>query len=60
MTNATIPRLASEVSVSLMGVGSYLPEHRVSNEEILAVPPSRPPRRPAPRTRVGGQAPGHL
>ena len=43
MTNTTIPRLASEVSVSLMGVGSYLPEHRVSNEEILEVPPARTP-----------------
>ena len=25
----------SELSVSLVGVGSYLPDHRVSNEEIL-------------------------
>ena len=43
MTNATIPGLASEVSVSLIGVGSYLPERRVSNEEILEIPPARPP-----------------
>ncbi len=43
MTNGTIPRLASEVSVSLMGVGSYLPEHTVSNEEILKyLRPARP------------------
>ena len=43
MTNATIPRLASEVSVSLMGVGSYLPDRRVSNEEILEyLRPARP------------------
>ncbi len=35
MTSSSITRLASEVSVSLMGVGSFLPEHRVSNAEIL-------------------------
>jgi len=35
MTSPPIPALASEVSVSLIGVGSYLPERRVSNEEIL-------------------------
>ncbi len=35
MAGAVIPRLASEVSVSLMGVGSFVPDHRVSNEEIL-------------------------
>jgi 3-oxoacyl-[acyl-carrier-protein] synthase III len=29
------PALASEVSVSVAGTGSYLPDHRVSNEEIL-------------------------
>lgn len=35
--------LASQVSVSVVGVGSYLPEHRVSNEEILAyLRPARP------------------
>jgi 3-oxoacyl-[acyl-carrier-protein] synthase-3 len=35
--------LASEVSVSVAGVGSYLPEHRVSNEEILEyLRPARP------------------
>ncbi len=43
MTNSTIPRMASEVSVSLTGAGSYLPEHRVSNEEILEyLRPARP------------------
>jgi 3-oxoacyl-[acyl-carrier-protein] synthase-3 len=43
MTSASIPRLASEVSVSLMGVGSYLPDHRVSNQEILEyLRPARP------------------
>ena len=42
-----IPRLASEVSVSLVGVGSYLPDHRVSNEEILEyLRPVRPDGRP--------------
>ena len=35
--------MASEVSVSLTGAGSYLPEHRVSNEEILEyLRPARP------------------
>jgi 3-oxoacyl-[acyl-carrier-protein] synthase III len=43
MTSASIPRLASEVSVSLVGVGSYLPDHRVSNQEILEyLRPARP------------------
>ena len=35
MISPPIPKLASEVSVCLIGVGSYLPDHRVSNEEIL-------------------------
>ena len=35
MTGSRIPRLASDVSVSLEGVGSYLPDRRVPNEEIL-------------------------
>jgi 3-oxoacyl-[acyl-carrier-protein] synthase-3 len=43
MTGTSIPRLASEVSVSLIGVGSYLPDRRVSNEEILEyLRPARP------------------
>ncbi len=43
MTNSVIPRLGSEVSVSLMGVGSFLPDRRVSNEEILEyLHPTRP------------------
>lgn len=37
------PALASEVSVSVAGTGSYLPDHRVSNEEILQyLRPARP------------------
>jgi len=35
MTSASICTLASEVSVLLVGTGSYLPDDRVSNEEIL-------------------------
>ncbi len=47
MTGAALPRLASEVSVSLEGVGSYLPDHRVDNEEILEyLHPVRPDGRP--------------
>jgi len=47
MASAVIPRLASEVSVSLMGVGSFLPDRRVSNEEILEyLRPVRPDGRP--------------
>jgi 3-oxoacyl-[acyl-carrier-protein] synthase III len=47
MSSPAIPRLASEVSVSLMGVGSYLPDRRVSNEEILEyLHPVRPDGRP--------------
>ncbi len=47
MTRTSIPRLASEVSVSLIGVGSYLPDRRVSNEEILEyLRPVRPDGRP--------------
>ena len=43
----TVPRLASDVTVSLEGVGSYLPERRVSNEEILQyLRPVRPDGRP--------------
>jgi 3-oxoacyl-[acyl-carrier-protein] synthase-3 len=39
--------LASEVSISLIGVGSYLPDRRVSNEEILGyLRPVRPDGRP--------------
>lgn len=41
--NALVPALASEVTVSVLGVGSFLPEHRVSNEEILRyLRPARP------------------
>src|ERR1039457_1267055 len=47
MTISTMPRLASEVSVSLLGVGSFLPDRRVSNEEILeSLRPVRPDGRP--------------
>jgi len=43
MNASVIPNLASQVSVSVVGVGSYLPEHRVSNEEILQyLRPARP------------------
>src|SRR5450631_4802541 len=43
MNGSVIPALASEVSVSVTGVGSFLPEHRVSNEEILRyLRPARP------------------
>ena len=43
MNASVIPGLASQVSVSVVGVGSYLPEHRVSNEEILEyLRPARP------------------
>src|ERR1035438_1830868 len=35
MTSSAIPRMASEVSVSLEGVGSFLPDRQVPNEEIL-------------------------
>jgi len=35
MSGPTTSRLASEVSVTLVGAGSYLPDRRVSNEEIL-------------------------
>ncbi len=47
MGGRTIPRLASEVSVSLEGAGSYLPDRRVSNQEILEyLRPVRPDGRP--------------
>jgi len=43
MHHSLIPTLGSEVTVSVRGVGSYLPEHRVSNEEILRyLRPARP------------------
>lgn len=43
MSCTLIPKLASEVAVSLVGAGSYLPDHRVSNEEILQyLRPARP------------------
>ena len=35
MNGSVFPALGSQVSVSVAGVGSYLPDHRVSNEEIL-------------------------
>jgi 3-oxoacyl-[acyl-carrier-protein] synthase III len=56
MTSSSIPRLASEVSVSLMGVGSYLPERRVSNDEILEYLHPGSPRRQAPRARMGSSS----
>jgi len=41
--DALIPALASEVTVSVVGAGSFLPEHRVSNEEMLRyLRPARP------------------
>ena len=47
MTNSSATRLASEVSVSLLGVGSFLPDRRVSNEKILEyLRPVRPDDRP--------------
>jgi 3-oxoacyl-[acyl-carrier-protein] synthase-3 len=47
MSSAAIPRLASDVSVSLIGVGSTLADHRVCNEEILEyLRPVRPDGRP--------------
>lgn len=43
LMHASIPGLASEVSVSVLGAGSFLPEHRVSNDEILRyLRPARP------------------
>ena len=43
MNGPVFPALASEVSVSVVGTGSYLPDHRVSNEEILQyLRPARP------------------
>ena len=47
MSAPTIPRLASEVSVGLVGAGSYVPDRRVPNEEILEyLHPVRPDGRP--------------
>ena len=43
MNDPVFPALASEVSVSVAGTGSYLPDHRVSNQEILQyLRPARP------------------
>ena len=43
MNDSIFRELASEVSVSVIGTGSYLPDHRVSNEEILQyLRPARP------------------
>lgn len=43
----SFPALHTEVAVSLMGVGSFLPERRVSNEQIIdRVRPARPDGRP--------------
>ncbi len=43
MSGSVFPQMASEVSVSVAGTGSYLPDHRVSNEEILQyLRPARP------------------
>jgi len=47
MTSHVIPELASKVSVSLVGAGSYLPDRVVSNEEMLKYfRPVRPDGRP--------------
>jgi 3-oxoacyl-[acyl-carrier-protein] synthase-3 len=41
--DALVPTPSSDVNVSLLGAGSFLPEHRVSNEEILRyLRPARP------------------
>jgi len=43
MNGSFAPALASQVSVSVAGTGSYLPDHRVSNQEILHyLRPARP------------------
>ena len=43
MNGSAFPALASQVSVSVAGAGSYLPDHRVSNQEILQyLRPARP------------------
>ena len=43
MNGSVFPALASDVLVSLAGVGSYLPDRKVSNEEILRyLRPARP------------------
>ncbi|HEU5157154.1 MAG TPA: 3-oxoacyl-[acyl-carrier-protein] synthase III C-terminal domain-containing protein [Streptosporangiaceae bacterium] len=43
MNGSTFPAPASRVTVALAGVGSYLPDHRVGNEEILRyLRPARP------------------
>jgi 3-oxoacyl-[acyl-carrier-protein] synthase-3 len=43
MNESIFRELASGVSVSVAGTGSYLPDHRVSNEEILRyLRPARP------------------
>src|SRR3974390_1184480 len=43
MNDSISRNLASGVSVSLAGTGSYLPDHRVSNEQILRyLRPARP------------------
>lgn len=43
MNGSAFPALASQVSVSVGGAGSYLPDHRVSNQEILQyLRPARP------------------
>jgi 3-oxoacyl-[acyl-carrier-protein] synthase-3 len=47
MADVTTAGLGSEVSVSIAGVGSFLPDRRVSNEEILQyLCPVRPDGRP--------------
>ena len=43
MNGSAFPALASQVSVSVPGAGSYLPDHRVSNQQILRyLRPARP------------------
>ena len=43
MNGPAFPALGSQVSVSVACAGSYLPDHRVSNQEILQyLRPARP------------------
>ena len=43
MNGSAFPALASQVSVSVAGAGSYLPDHRLSNQQILQyLRPARP------------------
>ena len=57
MRTQTAPETVPQVSV--IGVGSYLPEHRVSNEEILKYLQQARARWQIARAGVGGPAFGH-